>query len=68
MEKYLPDNREKLIRMKSEIENARIIEAKKKKELLVFQKRLETQLKLDAKQRKFEYKIRKDEIYRIAKS
>mmetsp|Transcript_29202 Transcript_29202/g.28942 ORF Transcript_29202/g.28942 Transcript_29202/m.28942 type:complete len:162 (-) Transcript_29202:769-1254(-) len=67
MEKYLPDNKEKIIKLKSQIENTKILEAKKKKELLIFQKRIDTQLKLDAKQRKFEYKVRREEIDKIAK-
>ncbi|CAG9310333.1 unnamed protein product [Blepharisma stoltei] len=68
MAQYQPSNKIYLTKIKSEIETARISQAKKKKEYLMYQKRIDIQNKIEDKQRRLIMKVKRHQISQIAKT
>ncbi|CAG9321084.1 unnamed protein product [Blepharisma stoltei] len=61
-------NRLYLSKIKSEVEAARICQAKRKKEFLLFQKKIEIQSKIEDKQRRLIMKVKRAQVSHIVKA
>lgn len=68
MKRFRPESREQIGKLRSEIEIAKIYNAQRKKELLIYQKRLNAMNKIESKQRRLEIRIKKDQMDCIGKS
>ncbi|CAG9321520.1 unnamed protein product [Blepharisma stoltei] len=68
MYKYIPENRIKTIQERAVAESTRIVEAIHKKQDILLTKKLEKILNFESKQRRFEFKLKRDEVTKIYKS
>lgn len=68
MQKYVPENRLKTLREKAVVESTKIVNHIQKKNEILVRKKYEKTMNFESKQRRFEYKIKKEEIFKIFKA